>query len=712
MRTARQRPLSFASSPFQKTSPPRLSRRLSDQQETARSTRITAEQPVQFMPRELAYQNNTKDKSALRSDPSRPPSTVSSLRPSPITPRTRDNTAESSPPQSRRRPSIGDKRPSFGENPPRSSANKHSYGHSKTYNSSPLVPRHADSQHPSGAPQAGEGTESSNSTAAPSTVWDELDDLKSRIHRLELTGKLPKTSGAAMSRVSDERPPTAGTTGTNGTNPTTISNSPKQRSAGKSVAPTDAISTSSSQRENQPILISALSKSKPFVSAEVYDAIEAAATDALALSQMMGTVGQPGPISSGASAIGTGGTSTVTDRQLRRKADSICRSLTELCLALGEGQKQPVVTTATVVEEKEEEEEETSSPPRLKVFTAGISGPRRGSAGADQPLPSIEATSSPRAARLEKRATLYNFTGFTGLSTPRYPRTPGMSPSVAPSIAPSIAPSAAPSFAPTVTLDTPGPGRQSSLVVARSRRGVTEEPDDLGRKSSLLRTRRAGTEEPEEGRKSSLHLQSRRNANNNNEDEEESRFRGPPRAVTEIGGLRAPPRDNNQTRGSVQDTGNLIVPRRRVATSNFTSSRLVVPSPTMAGPLSGRRFFERPTRDGDTSSFVGPSPTTNGPLSGRRFFERSPRDGDTNSVVGPSPTTSSSLVGRGHFERPTADRDTNSVAEKLAEDRGQRQYSGGQTATANRTSNTSTSRKRTSIFPSMAASSSAAGGYR
>ncbi|KAJ0338705.1 hypothetical protein COL922a_005295 [Colletotrichum nupharicola] len=56
-----------------------------------------------------------------------------------------------------------------------------------------------------------EGTEltTTASTTEPSTVWDELDDLKSRIHRLEMTGKLPKISGAVMSRTSDERPPTA-----------------------------------------------------------------------------------------------------------------------------------------------------------------------------------------------------------------------------------------------------------------------------------------------------------------------------------------------------------------------------------------------------------------------------------------------------------------------------------------------------------------------
>jgi len=83
-------------------------------------------------------------------------------------------------------------------------------------------------------PRAAEGTESTVSTTAPSTVWDELEDLKSRIHRLELTGKLPATSGAAMSHASNERPATATTT------VTTMSSSPK-RGRGNSISPVEPV---------------------------------------------------------------------------------------------------------------------------------------------------------------------------------------------------------------------------------------------------------------------------------------------------------------------------------------------------------------------------------------------------------------------------------------------------------------------------------------
>lgn len=177
-------------------------------------------------------------------------------------------------------------------------------------------------------PRIPEGTESTTSTTAPSTVWDELDDLKSRIRKLELTGKLPATSGAAVSHASTERPPTATTT------VTTMSTSPK-RNRGLSISPIELNGVGSVAGETHPLLHSALAKSKPLLSPEVYNALESTASDALAIATMTGSVGQPGIISSTQSVIGTG-VSSVGDRQLRRKADSLCRSLTELCLALSE----------------------------------------------------------------------------------------------------------------------------------------------------------------------------------------------------------------------------------------------------------------------------------------------------------------------------------------------------------------------------------------
>ncbi|KUI59569.1 hypothetical protein VP1G_06822 [Cytospora mali] len=373
VRSARQRPFSTAIPSLQNpTSPVQVSRRLSDL--TASRTRRTAEdQTSQYPNREVLYRSSTIDRPSLSFDATRARSTVSSLRPSPITPRTsgaHDTSAEGS--------SIFARRPATSEHT--RTAHRQSTGLSKSFNSSPRAPKTSESHHAAGAHH--EASESSNSTAAPSTVWDELDELKSRIHRLELTGKMPRTSGAAMSRVSDERPPTAGT------GATTLSGSPK-RVSGAGAAQTEILSTTSSLRESQPILKSALSKTKSFVSPDIYDAIEAAANDAMSLSQMMGAVGQPGPISSGASTIGAGGSTTVTDRQLRKKTDSICRSLTELCLALtDEGSRRKTAAQKSQPEPREmakqNKQELPSSPPPMKVFSGA---PRRETANADEPVP-------------------------------------------------------------------------------------------------------------------------------------------------------------------------------------------------------------------------------------------------------------------------------------------------------------------------------------
>lgn len=617
VRTTRRRPLSAAVPSNQTTSPPQITRRLSDQRETSRTRRLADDQSAQQTTRELTYRTTGKEKPTLNLDKTRMQS--GSIRPSPVTPRSlafQDVPSEGSASYSRRRPSISDSNAGL---PSRSSTFKHTYGLPKTYNSSPLVPRSADPHHGADLSHGLEGTESSASTAAPSTVWDELDDLKSRIHRLELTGKLPATSGAAMSRLSDERPPTATT------NATTMSASPK-RGSGNGAAQADVSSTTSSQRDNQPILLSALNKSKPFVSTDVFNAIESAATDALALSQMMGIAGQPGPISSGASTIGGAGPSTVTDRQLRKKADSICRSLTELCLALSEEVHQKKSTSSTQATTTPVQEKMLLSSPTM-TRVAGISSQRRGSALADQPLPTIETTTSPprAASRLEeRRATMLN---STALPSPRY------------------------ALAPNTPTEGAAASRKSSLLIGRTRRAGTEEPEDTGRKTSLLlRTRRAGTEEPEEpGRKTSLLLRSRGGANA--EEQDEPRFRAPSRAVTEVGGLRGSHRDYSGQAPATDSSslGSSALPRRRLVPSSL-NSRLVAPS----------------------------TPTT---LASRRYLDRS-----------------------------TPDRDTNSVVEKLAEDRGQRQFSLGQTALLNRTS--SLSRRRESAIPSMSSSASQAGTYR
>jgi hypothetical protein len=161
-----------------------------------------------------------------------------------------------------------------------------------------------------------EGTDSTMSTTAPSTVWDELDELKSRIRKLELTGKLPSSSAAAMSTA--ERPRTATTT------VTTMSSSPKQGKA--SVSPTEP-AIDGVPSTVHPLLQEALRKAKSVLSSDVYQKLETTSSDALQLAAVMATGLQPG----NGSAIGA---SSAAERQLRRRADSMCRGLTELTIAL------------------------------------------------------------------------------------------------------------------------------------------------------------------------------------------------------------------------------------------------------------------------------------------------------------------------------------------------------------------------------------------
>ncbi|PWW73445.1 hypothetical protein C7212DRAFT_285645 [Tuber magnatum] len=182
-------------------------------------------------------------------------------------------------------------------------------------------------EHSGGASSGGGGQEDSSSvsTTAPSTVWDELDDLKSRIRRLELTGRIPASAVGATGNTSGspgERPRTATTT------VTTISSSPRRQNNPSASGISPPNSTISHPSSNSHLLLhAALAKSKPLIPPDVFKYLEAAATDAVALASAVGSTGTP---------MGAGPPGVIIDRQMRRKADSVCRSLTELCIALTE----------------------------------------------------------------------------------------------------------------------------------------------------------------------------------------------------------------------------------------------------------------------------------------------------------------------------------------------------------------------------------------
>ena len=197
------------------------------------------------------------------------------------------------------------------------------------YNSSPLngYPNTGLTSSSRRASRAG-GTESSVSTAAPSTVWDELETLKSRINNLELSGKTPTPSGAANATGLGQRPATAGTT------MTTLSSFPKHsrlKSGSQGVSPPKA----PAENNTHPLLHSALDRAREIVNNDVFRALEATASDALALVAMTGN--QEATHNTNV----TNGASMTIDRTLRRKADSMCRSLTELGITLSETKSEP-----------------------------------------------------------------------------------------------------------------------------------------------------------------------------------------------------------------------------------------------------------------------------------------------------------------------------------------------------------------------------------
>ena len=196
-----------------------------------------------------------------------------------------------------------------------------------------------DSPEDSSEPKHSHGSTSVDSDTAD-TVWDELDELKTRIKKLEYTGKALPNFGAGISGDSSERPRTATTA------PTTIDSSPQheRKTEAKIRTAIDPNITGGTSIANiHPLLHSALAKTKPLISPALYRTLEATATDALQLAAMTGGAGPQGTAFSAASIING---VTVSDRHVRRKADTMCRNLTDLCLALCEGKNEAPVTIA------------------------------------------------------------------------------------------------------------------------------------------------------------------------------------------------------------------------------------------------------------------------------------------------------------------------------------------------------------------------------
>ena len=248
-----------------------------------------------------------------------------------------------SPEKSPELPHFGRRRPSFGH--------LSTAYHDQRRGSQTAKPQDSEGDSPENSSEAKRSaaeSDSVDSQTAPSTVWDELDDLKSRIKKLELTGKIPSTSSAAVmgGGSGSDRPRTATTA------PTTIDSSPKQQRKSDSDVRTGTQDAKSSApgaltlADIHPTLHAALTKAKALLSAPLYRTLEATANDALQLVAMTGSAGPQGTTFSAASIING---VTVSDRHIRRKADTMCRNLTDLCLALCEGKHEaPSIVSSPV----------------------------------------------------------------------------------------------------------------------------------------------------------------------------------------------------------------------------------------------------------------------------------------------------------------------------------------------------------------------------
>ncbi|EXJ81230.1 hypothetical protein A1O3_07520 [Capronia epimyces CBS 606.96] len=286
-------------------------------------------------------------------------------------------------------------------------------------------------------------TESTISTTAPSTVWDELDDLKSRIRKLELTGKLPPSSAAAMTNT--DRPKTATTAAT------TMSSSPKQK-----VAVTQLQSAIEGVPSTiHPNLHEALGNAKAVVSNDVYQRLQATAQDALHLSMMMNSEGLAGTGS-------TIGVSAVSERQIRRRTESMCRSLTELAIA--------------ILADSKSTQQSTARPGSRDAYPSSATG-LRGRRYSNEPIDRPPVTSRVQS-RLESRRTSMPF-GATSNPTTTTPESVFQTP---------------PTALPQVLTSSSRTGRTSSLIRSRRTGHLDGSTDDEESSPSVRPVSRAMTE--------------------------------------------------------------------------------------------------------------------------------------------------------------------------------------------------------------------------
>ncbi|GIZ39762.1 hypothetical protein CKM354_000313300 [Cercospora kikuchii] len=218
-------------------------------------------------------------------------------------------------------------------------------------------------------------TDSSVDSQTADTVWDELDELKSRIKKLECDHKKPSSSSAAASGDSGDRPRTATTA------PTTITSSPKQSTKDHAEAPTTASPALPTEQNVgslwaniHPLLHDALGRSRDSLSSTVFHNLEVVVADALNLAALAGV-----PAGQNAnSASPQTNQAPLNERQVRRRVDNLCRNLTDLCISLRESKPSTPATPGYVAS------------PGIVASPAQLSSPAHFPSPAQAELPTID----------------------------------------------------------------------------------------------------------------------------------------------------------------------------------------------------------------------------------------------------------------------------------------------------------------------------------
>lgn len=391
--------------------------------------------------------------------------------------------------------------------------------------------------------------------SGPSAVWDELEELKSRIKRMERGGVAASASGAAVQSSasgSNERPRTATTT------VTTISSSPKHnRNPRKALSPTlsSANEDGDATPSVYPLLHQALARCKTVLSPSTYRVLEAMANDAIEMVTLTSGGGSQAPAYSAASVIGG---AAVADRQIRRKADNMCRTVTELCIALceqnsalnrsGGANNSPTIVQSIEQRPSSKRGQPTSPEAQEESPASGAYARhalRSASLEPDSANAELRSTPSRALSRIEARRNSLNVTGLSS-SAANSPREPRVSEVDEP-----------PNDA------APTPLQRISSIPSRFTRAGT----------SLLRSRRRVAED---------------------EREDDSPMRPVSRAMTDIGGAGAQ-RDPQLRVPSLRDRANHRLSRE------YTSNE-PLPEHTTAPQPSQRRVTGSLLRQGDGGS--------------------------------------------------------------------------------------------------------------